>query len=243
MPLDPCPFCHSEMTLSAATVEGWQVVHAEPSEDCPFMASRGYGDANAATSAWNDPLAESHRDKQQIIQLREELNRSDLLHDMSFACGLALGASRAQDGPVDFRELMRDRRIRSDMPSHHQGDLLSFQGRVKVWLLACFGPKLSADLVERNHRFLEEALELVQSLGCTDHEAHALVDYVFSRPVGEPRQEMGGTMVTLAALAQASNLDIAADGEEELSRVWGLIDRIRAKHAAKPQFSPLPGSI
>ena len=39
------------------------------------------------------------------------------------------------------------------------------------------------------HRFLEEALELVQACGATASEAHQLVDYVYGRPVGEPAQE------------------------------------------------------
>lgn len=115
-----------------------------------------------------------------------------------------------------------------------------FQTQVGEWMRTCFGPKISADRVERNHRFLEESLELVQSLGCTSSEAHQLVDYVFSRPVGEPSQECGGVMVTLAALCLAARLDMHQDGYTELARVWGKINVIRAKQATKPQFSPLP---
>ena len=67
--------------------------------------------------------------------------------------------------------------------------------------MACFTEEICRDRVQRNHRFLEEALELVQSLGCTASEAHQLVDYVFGRPVGEPTQELGGAIITLHALA------------------------------------------
>ena len=81
---------------------------------------------------------------------------------------------------------------------------MTFQICVGLWIKACLGPLIAADVTERNHRFLEEALELVQSKGCTASEAHQLVDYVFSRPVGEPFQELGGVMVTLAALADAA---------------------------------------
>ena len=42
-----------------------------------------------------------------------------------------------------------------------------FQASVSPWMQQCFGPEISADITERNHRFLEEALELVQSSGCT----------------------------------------------------------------------------
>lgn len=116
----------------------------------------------------------------------------------------------------------------------------SLQERVKPWMLACFGPVIPFDKTERNHRFLEEALELVQSIGCTQSEAHQLVDYVYGRPLGEPNQEVGGVMVTLAALCIANGLDMAAAGETELARIWTKVEAIRAKQAAKPKHSPLP---
>lgn len=116
----------------------------------------------------------------------------------------------------------------------------SFQSRVEPWLIACFGEEISNDKSERNHRFLEESLELVQSTGCTASEAHQLVDYVFNRPVGDPPQEVGGVMVTLAALCRANELDMHANGETELARIWTKVEKIRAKQAAKPKHSPLP---
>lgn len=115
-----------------------------------------------------------------------------------------------------------------------------FQQRVQPWMLECFGAEIAADAMERNHRFLEESLELVQACGCTCSEAHQLVDYVFSRPVGEKHQEVGGVMVTLAALCLAQSLDMHAAGETELARVWTKVEQIRAKQAAKPKHSPLP---
>lgn len=119
----------------------------------------------------------------------------------------------------------------------------TLQARVRPWMMACFGPEISADRIERNHRFLEEALELVQSCGCTRDEAHQLVDYVYGRPVGEINQEIGGVMITLAALCLAQGLDMHAAGETELARVWTKIDKIRTKQAAKPKHSPLPEAI
>jgi len=116
----------------------------------------------------------------------------------------------------------------------------SFQDRVQPWPMACLGEMIAGDREERNHRFLEEGLELVQSCGCTASEAHQLVDYVFGREVGEPAQEVGGVMVTLAALCLANGLDMHANGETELARIWTKVETIRAKQAAKPKHSPLP---
>ena len=115
-----------------------------------------------------------------------------------------------------------------------------FQDRVAPWMAACFGEVISADRVERNHRFLEESLELVQACGLTVGEAHLLVDYVFKRPVGEKPQEVGGVMVTLAALCLAQNLNMHSCGETELARIWAKIEQIRAKQDTKPKNFPLP---
>jgi hypothetical protein len=120
-----------------------------------------------------------------------------------------------------------------------EDEIDSYQDRVGEWMKACFGHAIAADGTERNHRFLEEGVELVQSLGCTEAEAHLVVSYVFGRPKGEPFQETGGVMVTLAALCNAHNLDMPMAGEVELTRVWMKVDQIRAKQAAKPKFSPL----
>jgi len=94
-----------------------------------------------------------------------------------------------------------------------------FEARVQLWMLACFGAEIAADAQERNHRFLEEALELVQACGATQSEAHQLVDYVYGRPVGDKHQEVGGVMVTLAALCLAQGLGMHEAGEAELARM------------------------
>lgn len=137
------------------------------------------------------------------------------------------------------RTAMRDFDIRGINAPELFGKV-GFQGRVHDWMLACFGEAIAADGVERNHRFLEEALELVQSKGCTASEAHQLVDYVFGRAVGEVNQEAGGVLVTLAALLTPAGVDMVEAGETELARIWTKVDQIREKQAAKPKHSPLP---
>lgn len=116
----------------------------------------------------------------------------------------------------------------------------TFQERVAPWMGACFTSEIAADTVERNDRFIEEALELIQACGSSRDRAHALVDYVFDRPVGEKAQEVGGVMVTLAALCLAQGIDMHEAGDVELARVWTKIEQIRTKQAAKPKGSALP---
>jgi hypothetical protein len=109
-----------------------------------------------------------------------------------------------------------------------------FQARVQPWMMACFGLEISGDREERNHRFLEEALELVQACGCTAGEAHQLVEYVYGRPVGEKGQEVGGVMVTLAALCLANDLDMHAEAETELARIWTKGPREAGREKIRP---------
>lgn len=110
----------------------------------------------------------------------------------------------------------------------------NFQGRVVEWVVACVGLYLADNRNVRNLRFLEEALELVQAGGLTSGRCHQIVDYVFSRPVGQLFQEVGGTATTLAALCSAYGLDLEKCGELELSRMWREIDAIKKKIAKKP---------
>lgn len=122
-------------------------------------------------------------------------------------------------------------------------DMSEFQFRVHAWMLECFGSEVAADRRERGHRFLEESLELSQAIGCTREEAHQLVEYVFNRPAGDPGQEVGGVMLTLAALCTATPASMLTEGEIELRRVNTpeMNAKIRANHMSKPIRSPLPG--
>lgn len=118
-----------------------------------------------------------------------------------------------------------------------------FQCGVDKWMDACFNDTIKADVQERCDRFIEEALEFIQAAGYSADRAHALVDYTFGRPQGEINQEVGGVMVTLAAMCNTLKVAIGVAAETELARVWTKIDTIRAKQAAKPTGSALPEAL
>jgi hypothetical protein len=61
-----------------------------------------------------------------------------------------------------------------------------FQTRVDEWMRECFGPDIPRDREERNHRFLEESLELVQACGCTASEAHRSKTSQATTPTKKP---------------------------------------------------------
>lgn len=112
-------------------------------------------------------------------------------------------------------------------------ELAAFDESTKVCIMNC-GPHMHDPRSAKERKFLcGDCL--------TKEEAHLLVDYVYGRPVGDPGQEVGGVMVTLAALCLAQRLNMHLEGETELNRIWTKVDQIRAKQAAKPRHSPLPG--
>ncbi|WP_208412999.1 hypothetical protein [Xanthomonas cannabis] len=122
----------------------------------------------------------------------------------------------------------------------------TFQAGVSKWMGQCFLPSLYSNMTERGDRMLEEVLELLQSHGYDQTRVATLVDYVYGRPVGEPAQEVGGVMVTLAGYCWVAGLDMHAEGARELERITQpeVMAKIRSKQEAKNALhfdTPLPG--
>ncbi|WP_223484681.1 hypothetical protein [Stenotrophomonas indicatrix] len=122
----------------------------------------------------------------------------------------------------------------------------TFQAGVAEWMGRCFLPSLYSNMTERGDRLLEEVLELLQAHGYDSARVPTLVDYVFGRPVGEPAQEVGGVMVTLAGYCWVAGLDMHVAGDAELARINqpDVMAKIRAKQEAKNALhfdTPLPG--
>ena len=120
-----------------------------------------------------------------------------------------------------------------------------FQARVYPLVLACFGPEITADKLERDDRFLEEALELMQSGDYPKERALALVDFVYGRPKGDRAQEVGNVLFALAANCTVYGLDMMAEGEADIARVMhpGNLERIMVRRSTKPTGSALPGAV
>ena len=115
-----------------------------------------------------------------------------------------------------------------------------YQENIKDWTISCFGKDVASNKAERNYRFIEEALELVQACGCTKEECLQLVDYVYGRDKGEVEQEMGGAFITLLALCNAHELEMETIVDKSIEENWKKIKKIRHKWENKPKFGPLP---
>lgn len=161
--------------------------------------------------------------------------KADIDYKMSgLSCVCLMG-----EGADDLTEADIEEAI-ADLKNKRTG---SFQARGAAWLEECFGESNDPLRKERRmHRFVEESIELAQALGCSKEDFLKLVDYVFGRAVGEPKQEVGGVMLTLVGVCVANCFDMMECGETELARVWTKVEAIRAKNARQVRGSPLPGA-
>lgn len=116
---------------------------------------------------------------------------------------------------------------------------IPYQERVKDWVVNTFSEEVMKDVPERCFRFMEESIELGQSLGVTREDMYRLITYTYGRPPGEVPQEIGGVMVTLFALSEAVGVNTVQAGETELASNWLRKDEIREKWLNKKVVSPL----
>ena len=95
----------------------------------------------------------------------------------------------------------------------------SFQSRVASWSDKCFSEEVIT-VDTRLLRFIEEALELIQSCNIDRSIAIEMVNYVYDRNhKGSIENEVGDVMVTLAALSQSLGIKMDGAGERALIRI------------------------
>lgn len=123
--------------------------------------------------------------------------------------------------------------------------LHEFHRQVGAWVLEVMGETPHArDPRIRAGRFLEEAIELVQAVGLTQADVVKMAAYVYARPVGEVRSEIGGSLTTLSALARVLGYDLEVAAILELQRMNTpeVKDRVRQKNASTVAGDILPGA-
>lgn len=108
------------------------------------------------------------------------------------------------------------------------------QQLVTDWCGRTFGTASQQDRQKRVLRFLEEALELFQAEGGDPAQAEALLRRVYSRPVGEVAQEVGGVCVTLLSYCSAAGLSLDQCEAVEIERILDRpLEQARQRYADK----------
>jgi hypothetical protein len=132
--------------------------------------------------------------------LREHPTRGGLAERSIFTAGFESGAAFVQGSPATPQ-------------------LDDLQDKVSTWGAACFGAEHMADHKVRALRLLEEAIEFAQSVEAPMEQCAKLVEYVYSRPSGEPKQELGGVGVGWVAAAAALSTTALEALRTEVERV------------------------
>jgi hypothetical protein len=105
--------------------------------------------------------------------------------------------------------------------------------RALIWAIGVFGP-IAANPVERATRFIEEALELAQSIGVPAARAAAIHARVYARAPGFSTMEIGQAALTLELLAEAIGMNLDASADAELARVRAISnEEWQRRHDAK----------
>jgi hypothetical protein len=94
----------------------------------------------------------------------------------------------------------------------------TLQHRVNDWVKTTLAGQVT-DKKTRAARFLEEALEAAQAAGLDETDAVLVLKQVYSSPIGELHQELGGSLTTLCALATAGNVDLEWATLAEMARM------------------------
>lgn len=106
--------------------------------------------------------------------------------------------------------------------------------RVGAWVRSRLGTAVLMDRRERAARLVEEAIELAQAEGVSEVSIRNIAKRVYSREVGEVKQEVGGVGVCLLAYCYATDLDFVALTKREVDRIEKVpMEKTQEKHDAK----------
>ena len=109
----------------------------------------------------------------------------------------------------------------------------TLQAKVASWAVAAFGTEATS-VRQRALRLLEESIEAFQAADGDPQQARALVDFVFSRPVGDVRQEVAQVSVCAMLLAGAAGVSLDAQERAEVARILAKPpEHFTARNAAK----------
>lgn len=105
-----------------------------------------------------------------------------------------------------------------------------------AWAVETFGD-VANDKEERAMRFLEEAVELVMSLGLQPETLQMIAARVYSRPKGDRWREFGQAQLTLELLGEVFSIDPQQRASIEFERIQTIPqEEWERRHAAKVEM-------
>ena len=118
-----------------------------------------------------------------------------------------------------------------------------FQEGVHKWVVDTLGKECAFDIHSRASRFCEETFEFLQTCGYPKEHIYQILEYTYSRPQGDAKEEAGDVQITFNALCYAKGIDVEESGALALERMYDpeVIAKVKAKAALKQKGSPLPG--
>lgn len=81
-------------------------------------------------------------------------------------------------------------------------------------------------------RILEEAMELAQAEHITEDEVDIIKRQVYDKPIGIPKQELGGVLVCLAGYAATADMDLETCFFDEFERIMDpeIMEKVRKRN-------------
>lgn len=109
--------------------------------------------------------------------------------------------------------------------------MLIWQGQIRNWMFNMVKAPDQWDPVNRGQRILEEVAEACQcpEIGLSEQQCHDIITYVYNRPTGVYHQEIGGIIVTLLALCDATKEDLYQCMVDEIARIREpeMVEKVR----------------
>lgn len=113
-------------------------------------------------------------------------------------------------------------------------DIKFWQSEIKRFVLRTWGKKSMYNLPERALRIVEETIELAQAHGVQPSKLYAVIDRVYSRPLGNATEEVGDIAFTLLAYTEVSGDDLEGILSQRLQRVESIpVEDLRERHRQK----------
>ncbi len=121
------------------------------------------------------------------------------------------------------------------MPNYMLHDINYLAEEAARWVKETFGHAVYRSPKERALRLLEEAVELAQSSGVYRDQAVKVLEHVYAKPKGNPRDELVDVFFCTLVYANLAEVKLGEEVIEEQRLIWSneMMTRIQNKYEDK----------